>query len=259
VEQYVVEKELAERLRSAAPERRAETYGEVYNELFTRFPDHPQFAIDRAERARFVQARWRFVSRFLTANACVMEIGAGDCAFSVHAAQQVRKVVAVDVSEVIVSGAPENLEVIISDGTSIPVEPASVDLVFSDQLMEHLHPDDAAQQLENVARAIRPGGVYVCITPNRVTGPHDVSRGFDEVSTGFHLREYRARDLAPMFVNTGFSKVDFYAGGRGRYVRLPHHSAIALESAFEWLPLSVRWRLSGAAYPVLGLNVVAYR
>ena len=54
-----------------------------------------------------------------------------------------------------------NLDIVITDGVSLPVEPGSVDVAYSDQLMEHLHPDDAVAQLENVVRAIRPGGVYI--------------------------------------------------------------------------------------------------
>ena len=74
-----------------------------------------------------------------------MEIGAGDCAFSINAAHLIRLGIVVDVSEVIVSAAAglENLEIVITDGVSLPVECGSVDVAYSDQLMEHLHPDDA--------------------------------------------------------------------------------------------------------------------
>jgi predicted SAM-dependent methyltransferase len=41
------------------------------------------------------------------------------------------------------------------------VRAESVDLAYSNQLMEHLHPDDASEQLANVYRALKPGGVTV--------------------------------------------------------------------------------------------------
>jgi SAM-dependent methyltransferase len=189
-----------------------------------------------------------------------MEIGAGDCAFSINAAPSIRCGIVVDVSEVIVSAAAdvENLEVVITDGVSLPVEAGSVDVAYSDQLMEHLHPDDAQAQLMNIVRALRPGGVYVCITPNRVYGPHDVSRGFDEVATGFHLREYSAHEIQEMFLAAGFKKVDFYAGGSGHYVRIPTTVALAAETAFERLPRFIRNRMPlFLAYIIFGLNVVA--
>jgi len=260
---YAVERELAARLRAAPADERARVYGEVYDELFRRLPDHPQLAIDPAQRDHEVSQKLRFVSRFLDNRSCLMEIGAGDCAFSLRAAPMIRRGIVVDVSQVIVSAAQKmpNLEVVISDGTSLPVEPESVDVAYSDQLMEHLHPDDALLQLTNVVRAVRPGGVYICITPNRVSGPHDISRIFDEVATGFHLREYTGREIRNMFLGAGFTNIGFYAGGHGRYVRIPAALALSAEAAFERLPAAIRRRKipALAAHVLLGLNVVATR
>lgn len=261
-EHYTIERKLADRLRAAPPDQRSKVYGEVYDELFRSIPDHPQLSIDPVQRKQEVLARLKFVSRFLNKDSCLMEIGAGDCAFSMNAAPLIRRGIVVDVSEVIVSAAAEveKLEIVITDGVSLPVEPGSVDVAYSDQLMEHLHPDDARTQLVNVVRALRPGGVYVCITPNRVNGPHDVSRGFDEVATGLHLREYSAHEIREMFLAAGFTKVDFYAGGRGRYIRMPAQAALAAETAFERLPSSIRGIVPPLAlYVILGLNVVATR
>jgi len=263
VAHYTIECELAARLRAAPANERARVYGEVYDELFRRVPDHPQLSIDPAQRDREVRQKLRFVSRFLDHRSCLMEIGAGDCAFSLHAASMIRRGIVVDVSQVIVSAAQEmpNLEVVISDGTSLPVEPGSVDVAYSDQLMEHLHPDDALLQLTNVVRAVRLGGVYICITPNRVNGPHDISRDFDKVAAGLHLREYTGREIRNIFLSAGFRHVNFYAGGRGHYVRIPMALALSAEVVFARLPVVVRRsRIPAlAAHVLLGLNVVAKR
>ena len=80
VEHYAIERELAARLRAAPANERARVYGEVYDELFRRVPDHPQLAIDPAQRDREVSKKLHFVSRFLDHRSCLMEIGAGDCA-----------------------------------------------------------------------------------------------------------------------------------------------------------------------------------
>ena len=259
---YAIERGLADRLRAAPADQRVKVYGEVYDELFRSIPDHPMLSIDPAERKREVLAKLRFVSRFLTKDSCLMEIGAGDCVFSINAAPLIRRGVVVDVSEVIVSAAADvpNLEFVISDGVSLPVEPGSVDVAYSDQLMEHLHPDDAEAQLVNVAKAIRPGGVYICITPNRFSGPHDVSRGFDDVATGLHLREYSGRELCQLLLGVGFRKVAFYAGGRGHYIRIPLSIALLAETVFARLPRSIRKRVPAiAAHLICGLNVVATR
>lgn len=259
---YALERELSDRLRTAPADERARVYGEVYNELFQSLPDHPQLAIDPAQRNREVLAKLRFVSRFLDKNSCLMEIGAGDCVFSMRAAPMIRRGIVVDVSTVIAATVRDvpNLEVAITDGTSFPVEPKSIDVAYSDQLMEHLHPDDALAQLTNLARTIRPGGVYVCITPNRVHGPHDVSRFFNDVATGFHLHEYTGREIQEILLDAGFKNVDFYGGGRGHYVRMPTNFALSAEVAFERLPKAIRRRVPTlASAAIFGLNIVATR
>jgi len=100
-------------------------------------------------------------------------------AYRLRQAKVARQVYAVDVSVEAVGAIdpPENFSLIISDGVSVPVPGGSVDVAWSAQLMEHLHPDDAREQLGNIYRALKPGGVYICITPNRISGPHDISNG----------------------------------------------------------------------------------
>ncbi len=240
--QYLTERTLAHRLLAAPASERARIYGEVYDELFRLFPDHPQLGRDPAERTRQVDRKLRFVARFLSPDTCLMEIGAGDCVFSIRAATLVRSVIAIDVSSVIAPLAEphDNMRVVLSDGTSIPVPTASVDVAYSDQLMEHLHPDDAMDQLKNIRRALRPGGLYICITPNRCTGPHDISRWFDEHASGFHLHEYGTADLGELFYNAGFRYLRYYSGGSGRYVPVPRRILELAESICGRLPRRIR-------------------
>ena len=98
--------------------------------------------------------------------------------------------------------------------------------------MEHLHPDDALEQLANVYKALKPGGCYVCITPNQLSGPHDVSMYFDETATGFHLKEYTNTEILNLFQQIGFSKIDLYSGKAGYYTKVPTGALTRLE---RWL------------------------
>ena len=54
---YVIEKELAGRLRTASKNERRHLYTEVYDELFRRVPDHPQLALKPEQRAHEVNER----------------------------------------------------------------------------------------------------------------------------------------------------------------------------------------------------------
>ncbi len=265
---YEVERELARRLREAPADARGALYGEVYNELFARVSDHPQLRVAKDPQSirAGVGEQLRMVRAFLAPGGSFVEVGAGDCALSLAVCGYASIVRAIEVSDTIadVADPPPEFELLITDGTSIPVAPGSVDLVYSNQLMEHLHPDDATTQAANIAAALRPGGKYICITPHRLLGPADISAFFtDGPAEGFHLREYTARELRDLFVSVGFSNVHVLAAHRGRALELPAAPFLLLEALFGALPARLRGRLKrfGVVRKALspGSGVVAIR
>lgn len=237
---YDVERELADRLRHATRHERRTLYAEVYDELFKRVPLHPQHTNQASpERlAADVAEKLQIVSPFLKPDSVFLEVGPGDCEFAKTVAEKVARVLAIDVSDEITRKRtlPANLELVLSDGSSIPVPPASVNVAYSNQLMEHLHPDDALDQLRGLHAALAPGGVYICITPSRLTGPHDISCVFDREATGFHLKEYTVGDLAALFRQVGFDEVCIVFGGRGKFTLLPTWTATVCERLLTLLP-----------------------
>lgn len=262
-EHYLIEKGLAERLRRASREERKTLYTSLYDELYRRVPAHPQLTqkADPAAQARAVAGRMTVLRRFLHEGVTYLEVGPGDCALALEVARLVPQVYAVDVSEEIGKGLelPPNFERVISDGCSIPVAPGSVHVAFSDQLIEHLHPEDTLEQLRNIHRALCSGGVYICITPNSLSGPHDISGYFDEVATGFHLREYTVRELAGIFRATGFRRVRVLAGAKGFQLALPVVFVSFVERALSLLPHRLRKR-AAEGLPlrlILGITLVA--
>jgi SAM-dependent methyltransferase len=193
-----------------------------------------------------VELQMQFMRRFLRPHATLLEIGPGDCAFSFAAARRVRQVYAVDVDAVLSRNAeaPANFRLFISDGVSVPVPPGSVDLAYSNQLMEHLHPDDAREQLANIFAALAPGGAYVCITPNRLDGPHDISRWFSDEANGFHLKEYTVTELARIFREAGFRRVHAYARTKRVWARVPLGLITRIEAMLERAPAKPRKALA---------------
>jgi SAM-dependent methyltransferase len=262
-EHYEVEKELADRLRNASREERRTLYGAVYDELFQRVPQHPQRTRqdDAAATNAAVAGQVEMLAPFLDREVTFLEVGAGDCAVSAAVAERVEKVYAVDVSEEITRGLtlPENVELRLSNGTDIPVAPRSVDVCYSNQLMEHLHPDDAFEQVRNLYDCLKPGGVYLCVTPNRVTGPHDISMFFDTRATGFHLKEYTIRELRQLFTQVGFSSVTVLVGGRGRFRRITPLPAEIFERLMAILPTRAKRALVHRLHAnfVLGIRIIA--
>jgi ArsR family transcriptional regulator len=99
----------------------------------------------------------------------IADLGAGEGAFSLLLAQRASKVIAVDTSERMLDVGREqalrvgvaNIEFRLGDMEEVPIEDASVDLVFFSQSLHHaLHPDRAVQE---AWRILRPGGRVVIL------------------------------------------------------------------------------------------------
>jgi SAM-dependent methyltransferase len=217
---YELEVRLAERLRHAPAAERGRLYGEVYDELFATIYDHSQFR--RKDDGRALARRFRSIKHYLKPGITFLEVGAGDGKLSQKVSEVVGRAIAVDVTDRVAEG----FELVLSSGIDIPVPSGSVDLAYSHDLLEHLHPDDACAHVAEVARVLRPGGKYLCGTPNRLNGPHDISRMLDPVATGFHLKEYSFDEVRELLEHGGFATVTFDLVAAG--YRLGRHPAPSL-------------------------------
>ena len=265
---YELEKVLAARLRSANRLERRTLYQAVYEELYRQAPFHPMLT-RKANRDDSLKIRQSIacLHRLLRAGSTVLEVGAGDCRVAFEVAAHVGRVYGLEVSRTISDNAatPANFELLISDGIEIPLPNESVDLVFSDQLMEHLHPDDALEQLRNIAQVLKPGGAYVCITPHRLYGPTDVSKYFDDAATCFHLKEYTYRELDHALREAGFARTSAYLNKGLRYAELPMAAVLGFEALAQRLfgsrPYDIRqrWMRQKPFSALQRLQIVGYK
>ncbi|MBL8027308.1 MAG: class I SAM-dependent methyltransferase, partial [Fibrobacteres bacterium] len=148
------------------------------------------------------------------------EIGGGDCKVSIAVAALVQNSIGIDVVDLLVPSdkLPLNFRFVKSNGLVIPLESAVADFVYCNQLLEHLHPDDAEDLVKDVFRVLKPGGTFLCITPNRLYGPHDVSRYFDKKATGFHLKEYTVGEAYKLIAKVGFQNVKLVYNTKKRFL-----------------------------------------
>jgi SAM-dependent methyltransferase len=255
---YELEKTLANRLRQATQSERQKLYGKVYSELRQEFSSDSSAAYnDEVFQAKRAASQIPFLRKFLYPEAVFLEIGSSSCRTAIKVAKLVRKVYALDVSfdGVDKFSLPGNLECIESDGLHIPVARESIDIAYSHQVMEHIHPDDALDQLRAIYSVLGPGSKYICITPNRLNGPHDESKNFDEIATGMHLKEYTITELIALFRDAGFSHVVPYTGARGCYFPVPKLCFKLLEAVLTAFPHRFRVAL-GCRFPLRPLLAI---
>ncbi|MCH9666717.1 MAG: class I SAM-dependent methyltransferase [Actinomycetia bacterium] len=80
----------------------------------------------------------------------------------------------------------------------LPLPSASIDVVVNFQVIEHLW--DQEQFVAECLRVLRPGGVLLISTPNRIT----FSPGRDTPVNPFHTRELSAGELTDLLRSAGF-------------------------------------------------------
>jgi ubiquinone/menaquinone biosynthesis C-methylase UbiE len=254
---YELERRLADRLRAAGRDERSRLYTEVYAELFDSLPDHPQKTA-LGSRTDRIAKQVRLLKSLMRRGGVYLEIGCGDALLPFALSGFAGEVLGLDVTDALVdfAAAPANFRFLKTDGVEIPLAENSVDLAHSDQLMEHLHVEDAEAQLREIHRVLRSGGRYVCKTPSSVTGPHDISVFFDEVATGFHMREYDYCSLRALMLQAGFRSVEFPLVVSGYSLATPPYQLLGgIERALQRLP--ARARRNQLARFLMGITAVA--
>lgn len=241
---YEVEKEIANRLRTSTRDERKSIYKSMYSELFSKVPDHPRLT-GKKSGGKGIKRTLDFLKNFITPSSIFAEFGPGDCKLAVEISKKVKYVYAIDISDQ--SGEneklPENFEHIVYNGYNLGLKDNSVDVVFSNQLIEHLHPDDTKLHFELVKRILKPRGKYVFITPHNFTGPHDISGYFSDVAEGFHLKEWSYGELYTI-LKGAYSFYTTYWGAKSIRIRIPISMAIILEGIIGAIPKKPRKILS---------------
>jgi SAM-dependent methyltransferase len=245
---FEVERELAQRLLHSTREQRTRLFQSLYEELFRRVPDHPRLNRRNTpeENQAMAAAQMLLLKNQLQGVDTFLEFAPGDCTLAFEVAKHARRVLAVDISDQSAGhiARPLNFNLIVYDGYQLNVPDSSVDLAFSYQFIEHLHPDDVEPHFELVRRVLKPGGSYIFSTPHRFTGPHDISGSFSDVPQGFHFKEWTYREMTKLAQRMGFSDAVFYRLGSARPGGFVRSSTLAMENIFEILPGKLRKYLS---------------
>lgn len=121
-----------------------------------------------ARRGRIEQHRLNLLHRFVAKPGDMVEIGPGHGTFAERAVAAGWRYTAIEASDILLEVLrAKGLTVIPSWTPPIPVPDASTDVVYADQVLEHMSGIDAARQFTSEAlRALRPGGIFFVVVPD---------------------------------------------------------------------------------------------
>ena len=257
---FILEKKLADELRNSTLKDRRILYRRVYNDLFTTYPEITHGVYATPEKRMNWQLK--LLKRLFDKERVLMEIGAGDCSLSKELAKHYKKIVAYEVADTItfVENKPDNFELKIFNGFDMTEPASSYDIIYSNQVFEHLHPDDTIPLLRAYYTFLKNDGKLVIVTPHKLTGPHDISRNFCEHAEGFHLKEYTYKELRSLLKTTGYKNIKGYVGySKLGYIGLNISILVLVEDLYKSFPsfLKKRVRHSFVLANLLGMKIIA--
>lgn len=121
-----------------------------------------------ARRGRIEQHRLNLLHRFTAPPGTMVEVGPGHGTLAERAVAGGWTYTAIEASQILIEVLrAKGLTVIPSWAPPIPVPDASTDVIYADQVLEHMSGIDTARQFTAEAlRALRPGGVFFVVVPD---------------------------------------------------------------------------------------------
>jgi SAM-dependent methyltransferase len=258
---YEVERAIAARLKQSSREEREAIYRTMYDELFQKVPDHPRLKQRESKEltASANNAKWGFVKKFIDKSTVFAEFAPGDCQFAMEVCKHAKFVYGIDISDQKgqMTEAPNNFKLVIYNGYHLEFEESSVDVVFSDWLIEHLHPQDTMDHFQLAKQILKKNGLYLFRTPHKFSGPHDISEYFSDEPEGFHLKEWTYTELAELLKALNYSSWHGYYRVKGMWIKMPFTYLTFLEKTLRFLP--TQYRKFASKYFLQGIFMVAVK
>jgi SAM-dependent methyltransferase len=214
LQHWDLEKKLTKELWESTPESRWEVFDRAYTRLYSELEWLNKLPEDTRSPAKKYQT-WRQTIGDIRPQK-IYEIGSGkgtmisylaECGFNCKGTEITRERGSKHVND-----PSSNLSWSSSDGINLErFEPANYyDLVLSNQVIEHFHPDDLQAHFQNAYQILNENGRYIFSTPHCHGGPHDVSYVFNyDDSQGMHLKEYTYHELVAPLTLAGFKNISY--------------------------------------------------
>lgn len=190
---------------------RQKLYQDVYSQIFSMINEyHPEKRTfgGSKERVEFFKNLFK--------NRVVVDYGCAYGVTTLEIAKYAKFAIGVEIEPSLVSSANEicknnlNIKFHTVDEYNELYTDNSVDVLFSSEVAEHLHPDDLKNHLKQSYNKLKKGGCYILVTPHRFSGPHDVSKKYlpkGSEALGLHIKEYTYKQSQKVLKESGFYKI----------------------------------------------------
>jgi hypothetical protein len=209
---WTLERDLTMRLLSSVPDERWRTFEDCYTRLYSELPWLDQ-SVGLADRTPAAQ-RFRSWTDLLGAPPkSIYEVGSGHADMLRYLVSLGYHGKATEITRERGNRGIDEASTLEWGGTDgVHLDRfetlASWDYVISNQVLEHLHPDDLVEHLRSARAILAEGGEYILSVPHRYQGPSDVSALFGaDVACGMHLKEYTYREMVRALQASGYSRV----------------------------------------------------
>ena len=144
----------------------------------------------------------------------MLEVGCGEGYGAARLSARAQQIVGVDYDAITIAHAARkypHVAFVRANLAALPVAGSSLDVLATLQVIEHVW--NQPEFVRECLRVLRPGGLAIVTTPNRLT----FSPGLDVPVNPFHTVEFTGGELAEMLASCGFavtSVLGLHAGER---------------------------------------------
>lgn len=227
VASYLLEREFH---TAVLQEPRFATRRQMYDDIYTRVFEiyGSTFAIDVEAASTPRDALVDMLAPELSGRA-ILDVGCGAGQFLVSCARRANptRLLGLDVFAKDLDAPQHRLAFRRSDIIRFSVD-EPFDVAITDNVIEHIAPQDVAEHLASIAAALKPDGTLIILTPHRDFGPWDVTRILDDsysgriAAQGTHLKEYTYAEMADLLHAAGFADLQTLHPKTRLGLRPPH-------------------------------------
>ena len=217
------------------------------------FSERRLTAFGSARRERIEKSRLRLLETVSSPPGDMLEVGPGTGSLAARAVSAGWRYQAIEASPTLATHLrAKDIDVTVAWAPPIPVNDASCDVVYADQVLEHMSGIDTAREfVKESLRALRPGGIYFIVVPDYLkerTFFWDVDYTHNFVTTERRVRQLLTdggfeieRVVRSIGVSTGLTR-DLLAAG-ALLANLPGLDAISRHTGTEELLFRIRKNL----------------